>query len=129
MRAIARSAGGMAMSVKSLFDCILHDEAWTQRLGDAEARLLVEWLVEQAEQLASEGSSLEVDLALRRLCRRGRVLACFVSLWCQDNARAGAVQLAACEGLSRALPSGEVDPCELMLELLEQETRTLARAA
>ncbi len=117
------------MSVKSLVAHILNDDALTYRLGDAEARVLIEWLVEQAERLAVTSPPGVAEQAVRRLCRRGRTLACFVSLWCRDNARAGAVQFAACAGLSRALPTGAVDPCELMQELLGLEARTLARAA
>jgi hypothetical protein len=116
------------MSVKSLYDHILNDDALTQRLGDAEARVLIEWLIEQADRLNGTSPPEVAEEAVRRLCHRGRTLACFVSLWCYE-ARAGAVQFAACAGLCRALPAGEVDPCELMQELLALEARTLARAA
>ncbi|MBV9124983.1 MAG: hypothetical protein JO112_16640, partial [Planctomycetes bacterium] len=41
---------------KPFWSPILQDDALTRGLGDPEARVLVEWLVEQVERLASAGA-------------------------------------------------------------------------
>jgi hypothetical protein len=113
------------MPVDALLQLILTDEALTRGLGDAEARILIEWLVDQAEQLArsaSPGASAEV----RRLCRRGRGIARFVALWCSGD-RAGACQLAAAERFVWPLPVAAVDPWELMQHILDCEPRVTVR--
>jgi hypothetical protein len=107
------------MPVDVLLQLILSDEALTRGLGDAEARVLIEWLVDQAERLAREaspGAAAEV----RRLCRRGRAIARFVGLWCSD-ARAGATQLAAAERFIWPLPPTVGDPYELMQQIVAWE--------
>jgi hypothetical protein len=104
------------MPVDALLHLILSDEALTRGLGDAEARVLIEWLVEQAEQLAgaaTPGAAEEV----RRLCRRGRAISRFVGLWC-GGGRAGATQLAAAERFAWPLPSTVGDACELMQQIV-----------
>jgi hypothetical protein len=111
------------MPVDALLQLILCDEALTRGLGDAEARVLIEWLVEQAERLAgsaSPGATAEV----RRLCRRGRAIARFVALWC-GGGRAGAMQLAAAERFTWPLPATVGDACELMQHIVEWEQRHL----
>ena len=100
---------------------ILDDDALTRRLGDPEARVLVEWLVEQAEQLADTRRPDEADSEVRRLCRRGRALAHFVRLWCLDGSPGAAAQLAASERFPWPLPAGAVDPCELMQAIVAWE--------
>ena len=77
-----RRARGSAMPVSPLLSRILDDEALIRGLGDAEARVLVEWLVEQAERLEETRSPERADDEVRRLCRRGRAVARFVMLWC-----------------------------------------------
>ena len=107
------------MPVDALLHLILTDEALTRGLGDAEARVLIEWLVDQAEELArsaSPGAAAEV----RRLCRRGRGIARFVNLWCGGD-RAGACQLAAAERFVWPLPVTAIDPCELMQHIVDRE--------
>jgi hypothetical protein len=111
------------MPVDALLQLILSDEALTRGLGDAEARVLIEWLVEQAEKLAQEaapGAMAEV----RRLCRRGRAIARFVGLWC-GGGRAGATQLAAAERFPWPLPATAGDPCELMQQIVSWEQRVV----
>ena len=52
---------------------ILGNEALTRGLADPEARMLIEWLVEQAERLTAAAlpqTVLEAEVA--RLCRRAR---------------------------------------------------------
>jgi hypothetical protein len=109
------------MLARSFLDPILSDDRLTDPLGDAEARLLIEFLVDEAERL--EG--LEPDDALRaevaRLCRRGRVMTRVVRLWCHDRQRGAATQLAASEGMAEALPSRPVDGCGLMERLIALE--------
>jgi hypothetical protein len=113
------------MPVDALLQLILCDEALTRALGDAEARVLIEWLVEYAERLAAAaapGATAEV----RRACRRGRAIARFVVLWCGGE-RGGACQLAAAERFAWPLPATAVDPCELMQHIVAWEQRQLER--
>jgi hypothetical protein len=113
------------MPVDVLLQLILSDEALTRGLGDAEARLLIEWLVDQAERLAREsapGAAAEV----RRLCRRGRAIARFVGLWCSGG-RAGATQLAAAERFAWPLPTVVGDPYELMQQIVTWEQGQVRR--
>ncbi len=105
------------MSLTPLLRPILHDEGLTRGLGDAEARLLVEWLVQRAEECDARGRAA----ALAPLCRRARAIARFVWLWCYREACAGACQLAATERFGWPLPDGPVDPYELMSDILYWE--------
>jgi hypothetical protein len=109
--------------VKPLLNPILNNEALTRGLGDAEARILVEWLVEQAEDAAadasSEGAAHETVVAL---CRRGRAIGRFVALWSQFRSRGAAGQLAAAEGFDWPLPAPAADPCEIMQTILGWES-------
>jgi hypothetical protein len=93
---------------------ILDDEALTRGLGDEEARVLVEWLVERADRLAVGVTTDDAALAVRRLCRRGRAIARFVALWGDRRSRGAAHQLAGAENFAWPLPSGTIEPCELM---------------
>jgi hypothetical protein len=100
---------------------ILDDEGLTRGLGDEEARVLVEWLVERAERLARAAPADASD-RVRRLCRRGRAIARFVALWGDRRSRGGAVQLAAVERFTWPLPSAAVDPGELMEHIVSWES-------
>jgi hypothetical protein len=107
---------------------ILGNESVTRGLGDPEARMLIEWLVEQAERLSAAALSKEaLEAEVIRLCRRARALARFVSLWCYEKGRRAACQLAAVERFAWELPTRPVDPCELMQEILFCEGEALAR--
>ena len=110
------------MRADPLLSHILDDDALTRSLGDAEARVLVEWLVEQAERLAEAAGPAEALPRVRRLCRRGRAIARFVTLWCQERAPGAAGQLAAVERFTWPLPDGPVDPCELMQAIVAWES-------
>ena len=101
---------------------IVDNEALTRGLGDPEARVLVEWLVGEAEILAD--MELEEDqlcYEIRCLCDRGRVLSRFVLLWCYRHNWGAACQLAATERFPWPLPTTAMDPCELMEQILGYE--------
>jgi hypothetical protein len=115
------------MLTKPLLSPILANEALTRGLGDAEARILVEWLVDQAEQVTPTGPD---DSAARReveaLCRRGRSIGRFVGLWSQPGLRGAAGQLAVAERFTWPFPSPEADPCEVMQAILVWEAEHAA---
>lgn len=100
---------------------ILDDEALTRHLGDAEARVLVEWLVDTAESVCEHLPIEDARRELARLCRRGRVMSRFVRLWCLENQPGAATQLAAAERLDWPLPDGPVDPDRLMQNIADWE--------
>lgn len=102
---------------------ILHSESLTRGLDDCEARLLMEWLVDQAEQIGDQAFTQEVtDRRITQLLRRGRSIAHFVQLWCHDQDAAAAYQLAATERFSWPLPSEPTDAFDLMTMILSWET-------
>ncbi len=114
------------MIAKRLLTHILEDEALTRGLGDPEARILVEWLVDQADHLAETGAAAdELPQTVNRLHRRGRAISRFVGLWCHGGARGAALQLASAERFAWPLPCTEVDPCQLMLDILDWESQAL----
>jgi hypothetical protein len=117
------------MLARPLLGDILTDEGLTRGLGDPEARVLVEWLVEQADHLAGCAPA-EAEAGVRRLCRRGRAISCFVRLWCYEGSRRSAIQLAAVERFGWPLPTRRhPDPCELMQGILAWETKQRAAEA
>lgn len=98
---------------------ILRDEAVTRGLGDVEARMVVEWLADRAEQVALTAADDAAGwAAVRELCRRARVIAAFVRLWGLAESRGSALQLIAAERMHIPLPKGDVDPGELMETVL-----------
>jgi hypothetical protein len=101
---------------------MLRNEAVTRGLADPEARLLVEWLVDRAEELAERVGD-RVESRLESLCRRGRAIGRFVMLWCYQQQRAAALQLAASERFSWPFPEAAADPCDLMEAILVWENR------
>ena len=110
------------MLARRLLSQVLDDEALTRGLGDAEARVLVEWLVERAESLVSADDSEDrARNELGRLRRRARSISRFVALWCHHGERGAAGQFAAAERLNWPLPEDEADPCDLMQVILEWE--------
>jgi hypothetical protein len=110
------------MLAKPLLSHILTDDALTRGLGDPEARVLIEWLVERAErQAAAETAEVLLRQEVHRLCLRGRAISRFVNLWCHAGQRGAATQLAAAERFTWPLPTTAVDPCELMQAILGHE--------
>lgn len=116
----------MTVDCDSLVREIVRDESLTRGLGDEEARMLVEWVVDWAELLA-DASRNEDDarVLVARLRRRGRAIGRFVQLWCDDGSfdRRGATQLAASERFAWPLPEGEVEPPDLMQHILTWENQ------
>ncbi len=119
------------MLARALWSQILDDESITRGLADPEARILVEWLVERAEQMAEDGVPPgALPDAVRQLSLRGRAIGRFVWLWCHAGECAGAAQLAASQPFSWPLPSStSLDPCELMQFILECESDAKPQAA
>lgn len=113
---------GGAMVVNRLLHQIVSDERLTRNLGDAEVRVLVEWLVEQTEELIRTTGEVEAASAVGRLCRRARAIACFIRLWSLDQARGAAGQLAATERFAWPMPDADADPCELMQAIVSYES-------
>jgi hypothetical protein len=114
------------MLARQLLSQVLEDDALTRGLRDPEARVLVEWLVERAEDLAEAASfAPAADAEVARLRRRGRSISRFVALWCHLGEPGAAGQLATAERLNWPLPDGEVDPCELMENILAWEEQQL----
>jgi hypothetical protein len=110
------------MIARQFVSQILDDEALTRGLSDPEARMLVEWLVDQAERLAESAPDSLPD-RLNRLCRKGRSISRFVGLWCYQGARSAALQLACTERFAWPLPTTLMDPCELMESILQWEAK------
>ena len=110
------------MAPLSLLSPILDDDLLTRGLGDAEARAMVEWLVERSEanhaRLTDEVCTREVA----RLCQRARAISRFVYLWCHQQLHGAACQLAATERFGWPLPTTDEDPYDVMNIILEYET-------
>lgn len=113
------------MRANPLLQPILGDDTLTRGLGDAEARVLVEWLVERAEELDQSLPALTADQAMSRIFRKARGIARFVRLWCLDLDHGGANQLAVTERFGWPWPTDHLDPCELMQDILTWETAQL----
>lgn len=115
----------MPTSCESMIRHVLRDEALTRGLGDIEGRMLIEWLTDWAELLASASRTEEEAWGyVHRLCRRGRAISRFVQLWSDPRSRGAANQLAASERFDWPLPASADaawDPADLMEHILEWE--------
>jgi hypothetical protein len=111
------------MQAELFVDRILDDEGLTAGLTDPEARMLIEWLVEEVEHIADKADSEpEAWKQVEELCRRMRGIRRFVSLWCHTQDHGAAIQLAAAERFPWPLPpSVELDPCGIMERILAWE--------
>lgn len=110
------------MVANPLLHQIVCDENLTRGLGDAEARVLIEWLVEQTEELLTSADEEEAETASAWLHRRGRAVAQFVRLWCVQRATGAAGQFAAVERFAWPLPEADADPYELMQDIISWES-------
>jgi hypothetical protein len=106
----------------SVLSPILADELLTRGLGDAEARAMIEWLVERCERNHARLSAEACTAEVQRLCRRARAMSRFVYLWCHQQLHGAACQLAATERFSWPLPATDEDPYDVMNTILEWET-------
>src|SRR5207244_850457 len=90
-------------------------------------RVLVEWLADMVDQLATDArAETTLPRSLDQLTQKARAIARFVSLWCQGE-RGSAVQLAAVERFTWPLPTTAVDPCELMKAILSRHREPVRR--
>jgi hypothetical protein len=114
----------MAVDCDPLIRAVVRDESLTRGLGDEEARMLVEWVVDWAELLA-EAARTDADARqlVGRLCRRGRAIGRFVRLWSEPNSRGAAQQLFAAERFAWPLPARAIEPPDLMHEILTWENQ------
>ncbi len=108
------------MSVRAFLTPILNNDRVTRGLDDAEARMLIDWLVERAEALAPRDPGANRRLA--RCVMRARGIARFVALWCHERSPGAALQLAATERFGWPLPVREMDACDLMQEIIQWES-------
>lgn len=110
------------MSPRAQLSPILENERLTRGLEDAEARMLIEWLVARAEALfAEEGCEERAQREVARMCQRARAVGRFVSLWCYERSPCSALQLAATERFAWPLPVNAMDACDLMHDILAWE--------
>src|SRR5436190_1312841 len=93
------------------------EERWAYIPRFAAARMLVEWLVERAERLATTAGSAAAG-TVAALCRRARAIGLFVGLWCYRRERGAAGQLANAERFDWPLPPADIDPDALMERIL-----------
>jgi hypothetical protein len=96
------------MLSKALLLPILDNDALTRGLGDMEARMLVEWLVEEADRRCYGPAAVD------QLCSWARAVSRFVYLWCHAGEYGAACQLAATQRFEWPWPTTDADPCELM---------------
>ena len=117
------SGAEMAVATDPLIRGLVRDESLTRGLGDEEARMLVEWVVDWAELLAEAArSEADAETMVNRLFRRGRAIGRFVSLYAEPQSRGSAVQLAAVERFAWPLPTArDIDPADLMQYILSWE--------
>src|SRR5262249_1648605 len=117
------------MRIRPLLNLILQDEALTRGLGDAEARILIEWLTDWAENLAARyPTETEAQARVELLRRRGRAIRRFVELWCHHHDFMAASQLAATERFGWPLPDADADPWWLMHQIVAWEEARLHSA-
>jgi hypothetical protein len=121
------------MLSKAILHPILDNEALTRGLGDMEARMLVEWLVDEADRRAADQDEGEDEggREVEHLCRWARAVSRFVYLWCHAGEFGAAYQLAATEQFGWPWPTADVEPCELMEVILSHgpPTRNLRAAS
>jgi hypothetical protein len=115
----------MPVATDTLIRGIARNESLTRGLGDIEARMLVEWVVDWAELLTEAArSDQDADALVQRLCRRGRAIGRFVQMWTDPKERGAASQLAATERFHWPLPDDpSVASADLMEHILNWESQ------
>lgn len=114
----------MAVATDPLIRGILRDESLTRGLGDEEARMLVEWVVDWADLLAGAAQSdADAERLVGRLRRRGQAIGRFVLLWADPRTQGAAAQLAAVERFAWPLPTAPVEAPDLMHHILSWENQ------
>lgn len=115
----------MPVASDTLIRGIARDDSLTRGLGDIEARMLVEWVVDWAELLTEAArSEQDAESLVQRLSRRGKAIGRFVQLWCNPRERGAATQLAATERFGWPLPTDrKVSPPDLMEHILNWESQ------
>lgn len=106
------------MCSTALVNYVLRDEGITRGLDDIEARMIVEWLTDRAENLGVTHDEPNAWPELKRHIHRARVVARFVQLWAKPNSRGAAMQLITAERLNWPLPSGDIDAGALTEEII-----------
>ena len=107
------------MLVRSVLNLIMGDESLTRRLRDSEARLIIEWLVEEAERAEAECPDEKVLVpVVKRLCQRARSIGRFLDLWFGQPSRSSACQLWAAERFAWPMPEAEEDPYSALRAIL-----------
>jgi hypothetical protein len=107
---------------------IVNDEALTRGLGDVEARMLVEWLVDWADLLEETIPDREdADRRVVQLKKKARAIGKFVVLWSDGHTKAGAMQLAATERFQFPFPPEDYEADEAMAQILRWEDDHLAQ--
>jgi hypothetical protein len=121
-------SGDVRMIAEPLYRRVVNDESLTRGLGDIEARMLVEWLVDWAELLEDTmADPEEAHREINKLTRKAKAIRNFVVLWTDSESKAGAVQLAATERFQFPLPPEDYMPDEVMACILEWENNHLAQ--
>jgi hypothetical protein len=116
------------MGAEPLYRRLINDESITRGLGDMEARMLVEWLVDWADLLeATIPDESDAQKQVSALRRKAKAIGKFVSLWSDSVSKASAVQLAACERLRFPLPPEDYSGDEVMAGILKWEDEHLAQ--
>ncbi|QVL34356.1 hypothetical protein KIH39_10750 [Telmatocola sphagniphila] len=116
------------MIVEPMYRRIINDEALTRGLGDIEARMLVEWLVDWAELLEETIPDVgDANQKIGQLQKKARAISKFVVLWSDGHSKAGALQLAATERFQFPIPEEKCEADEAMARILKWENDHLAQ--
>ncbi len=100
------------MRIPPMLRTVLDDSNLTRGLGDAEARYLVEWLVNRVDRIPNWAE-------FQKLHHLARVVGRFVALWSVPKSRGSAHQLAATERMLWPLPNGNEEPFYVLVKILQ----------
>lgn len=113
------------MQVLSLLKPVLESDNLVRGLGDLEARILIDWLAERAEELVGSVEESKAIRAMGLLCRRAKGIVRFVRLWCKEKEYGAAQQFAALEQFTWPWPTAKISARNLMRQILEWEMARL----